>query len=183
MGQSFSISKLAARGWHETIFTVYRFCRYTLALQRWDTTPVSPLRLSNPNKPSPPPAFTPEPPRVQTQMQRTPPARPKVHPNTSIFETDLDNPHRGLFGSFGASLRHAVSHDSNSRENHTGAPDVQTKRLSYPWEHFDPSNPSAYLFGRRLHRLPRINQSRRSWRWGQWGISMSRRPMPLRPRW
>jgi hypothetical protein len=91
--------------------------------------------------------FTPEPPRVQTQVQRTPPALPKVHPNTSIFETDLDNPHRGLFGSFGASLRHAVSHDSNSGENHTGAPDVQTKRLSYPWEHFDPSNPSAYLFG------------------------------------
>jgi hypothetical protein len=91
--------------------------------------------------------FTPEPPRVQTQMQRTPPALPKLHPNTSIFETDLNNPHRGLFGSFGASLRHAVSHDSNSRENHTGAPDVQTKRLSYPWEHFDPSNPSAYLFG------------------------------------
>jgi hypothetical protein len=91
--------------------------------------------------------FTPEPPRVQTQMQRTPPALPKLHPNTSIFETDLNNPHRGLFGSFGASLRHAVSHDSNSGENHTGAPDVQTKRLSYPWEHFDPSNPSAYLFG------------------------------------
>lgn len=47
---------------------------------------------------SPPLRFTLEAPTVQPQIESPQQALPKFNPDTSIFETDFDNPYRSLFG-------------------------------------------------------------------------------------